>query len=150
MHVRLQTKEDAVNFAAIQRAQATLFRSQYKIGPKCPYGLRDEDIATAFHVSSPSKGGTIVLDKQGGGTEKLKAALPADLHTHYDKLQIDPRFDRFLLLSKGQGVDLALDGMVVGFANDDFYYIVAVWDINGHDIWEPNPGDVRTPLVVWD
>lgn len=144
-----------MNFVAqeigrIRRAQATPFRSAFKIGPKQPYALKDDEIAMVKHVSSPSKGGTMILDKQGNGTEKLKAALPADLHPHYDKLRVDPRFDRFALFSKGQGRDLVLDGMVVGFANDDFYYVVAIWDINGHDIWEPNPGDARTPLIVWD
>jgi len=142
-----------VNFVAqgiadIRRAEATLFRSAFKIGPKQPYALKDEEIAMVTHVSSSSKGGTMILDKQG--TDKLKTVLPEALHAHYDKLRVDPRFDRFALYSKGQGNNVMLDGMVVGFANDDFYYIIAVWDTNGHDIWEPNPGDVHAPLIVWD
>jgi len=136
--------------AGIRRAEATLFRSQFKIGPKQPYALRDEEIAMVTHVSFADKGGTMIVDKQGSGTDKLKEVLPGALHAHYDKLRTDPRFDRFALFSKGQGSDVQLDGMIVGFANDDFYYIVAVWDINGQDIWEPNPGDEDAPLIAWD
>gem|GEM_PF-6356562 len=135
---------------AVHRAQSVLFRSTFKIGPKQPRALNDEEIALVHFCSLPSRGGTHILDEHSEDADELKAILPPALHGHYDKLRADPRFLRFALFSKGQGKDVVLDGMVVGFAKDEFYYIVAVWDINGHDIWEPNPGDERTPLVVWD
>ncbi|MDO8576223.1 MAG: hypothetical protein Q7R90_02815 [bacterium] len=136
--------------ADIKSAQTASFRSRYPIGPKNPIALRDEEIAMVFHVSTPSKGGTMVIDKRGSGTEKLKEMLPRALHPHYDKLRVDSRFDRFVLFAKSHGEGTTNDGMIVGFANDDFYYVVAVWDQIGHDIWEPNPGSGRTPLVKWD
>lgn len=136
--------------ADIRRAQAATFRSQFKIGPKQPYALKDEEIAMVQFNSFPSRGGVTIVEKQGSATEQLKEMLPPALHSLYDKVRVDPRFDRFALFAKSHGEGTTNDGMIVGFANDDFYYILAVWDQDGHDTWEPNPGGARAPLVVWD
>ncbi len=131
-------------------ARTASYRSQFPIGPKAPRALKDEEIAMVHFTCFPSKGGAIVIDKQGSGTEKLKELLPPALHAHYDKLRVDARFDRFVLYAKSFGEGTTNDGLIVGFANDDMYYVVATWDAAGHDIWEPAPGTGHQPLVVWD
>lgn len=130
-------------------AEALPFRSQYPIGPKQPRTLQDEEIAVVQYLSLPSKGGLSILDQRGSETEKVKQMLPDALHAHYDKLSTDERFDRFVFFAKNYGGGKTNDGMIVGFAHDDLYYVVAAWDENGHDIWEPNPG-IDAPLVIWD
>ena len=131
-------------------ARSVSYRSQFPIGPKAPRALKNEEIAMGHFTCSPSKGGAIVVDKQGNTTQKLKELLPSALHAHYDKLRADTRFDRFALFAKSFGNGTTDDGLIVGFANDDMYYVVATWDANGHDIWEPAPGTGHQPMVVWD
>ena len=131
-------------------ARTATLRSQYPIGPKEPRSLNEEEIAMVHFICSPGKGGTIVVEKQSNGSGKLKEMLPPTLHAHYDKLHADPRFDRFVLYAKSHGNGTTDDGLIVGFANDDMYYVVATWDAEGHDIWEPAPGDPRSPLVVYE
>lgn len=139
----------AQGMADIRSSQSKPFRRQYKIGPKNPIALKDEEIAMVQFNSFPSRGGITILDKQGSETEKLKEMLPAALHAHYDKLRADPRFDRIALFGKSFDGNGTNDGMLVAFGRDDMYYVAAVWDGDGHDIWEPHPGGIRDPLVVW-
>lgn len=137
--------------AKIKAAQVDTFRSRYQIGPNQPVGLPDEEIAMIFHVSGPDKGGTRIIDKRREGEgERLKKMTPTALHAHYDKLRADRRFDRFVLFAKSHGNGTTDDAMIVAFGIDEIYYVAAVWDENGHDTWEPVPGDVGTPLVNYE
>ena len=131
----------------MEAARAPSFRSKFQIKPDRPYTLKDEEIARIHFFSEPSKGGIILIDKRGEGEgEKFKKAVPETIRAHYEKLRIDPRFTRFVLYAKTDRAG-TVDAMIVAFAVDDFYYVAAVWDKDGHDIWEPVPGDINTSLV---
>jgi hypothetical protein len=43
-------------------------------------------------------------------------------------------FESFVVFSKGH-----YDGMLMGFGRDGIYYILAVWDAVGFDLWQPQP-----------
>ena len=137
--------------AKVRAAQVLTFRSQYRVDANHPIALSDSDTAMVFHVSGPDKGGTRIIDKrQEGEGERLKTMIPAGLHAHYDKLRADERFDRFLLCAKSHGNGTTDDAMIVAFGKDELYYVVAVWDENGYDVWEPLPGGIDAPLIKYD
>ena len=129
--------------------QRVPFRVQYQILPDRPRALSDEEIAEVMHFSSRSGGGHGIAIDKGEGSEALKALLPTPLHGHYDSLREDKRFNKFVLFAKGPE-----DGMLVGFGEDELYYVIAVWDGHQHETWTPHPGIIHPdgkmdPLVKW-
>ncbi|MFH1178495.1 MAG: hypothetical protein V1711_02115 [bacterium] len=50
-------------------------------------------------------------------------------------------FERFALFAKQDG------GMLVGFGADEVYYVLATWDRNGQDLWQPKWDIHDNPII---
>jgi hypothetical protein len=113
------------------------FREQFPIGPRKHCGAIDKEINRAFFHSSRSERGAVVIDRCDSHSDELKNMLPDTLRQYYDKMRRDPLFTRLVLYTKNFGEGTMNDGMIIGFADDSSKIVLATWDPNGHDVWEP-------------
>lgn len=69
--------------------------------------------------------------------DKIMNLLPEECKDHFEMLQkVKTKygwfFNRFALFAR------PTDGVLVGFGNDDMYYVLIVWDGEGRDLWKPD------------
>lgn len=116
-------------------AQSASFRSKYGgVGPGKQLTFPNQDAAVAHFASGP-KQATILYDgRESGQGERLKRLVPDVFHGHYDKVRENLRFKKFALFTKGgEG-----DGLVLGFDINGACIVLAIWDKEGKDMWEPS------------
>ncbi len=77
---------------------------------------------------------------------KIVGLLSEKCREHFKALQgmrtvRGPFFERFAILAK------PTDGILVGFGKDEVYYVLATWDQNGQDLWQPQQDLCKRPVI---
>lgn len=104
--------------------------------------LTEKDIALVFTAAKEKYSAPPAPDA-------IADMLPtAACKEHFKKLQEmetsdGPFFERFALFTK-----LDNDGLLLGIGADEMYYVVAVWDKNGSDVWQPMSNIFGEPVIA--
>jgi hypothetical protein len=132
------------NIAAYQTAAAVKsLRQMYPFNPNGdPLTLTDGALAAIFSAAIFSVAGahhtSAVLDTRTADEEQFAAALPKEVQEYYHAMREhrwqffsagEAKFDRFVACIRSE-----VDGMLIGFANNDLYYVLATWDSAGHSL----------------
>lgn len=124
----------------LQFAKQTPYREVFKsyVGGENLPTLNDESSALVYVVSNEQ---AVVPD------EIIRKLPPAgkDYFRAFQQMRTARCglfFNRFAVFLKS-----ANDGLLLGFGADDIYYVLAVWDGDGIDFWQPKSNAFNEPVI---
>lgn len=121
-----------------KEAAVKSLRQMYPIHAGMPRTLSDSQligVTVATGVGTPK---AIVVSDKTGNRGELEQYMPEAVKKHYNDVRDKPweffsngqaKFTHMCLFARSKD-----DGILIGFADNDLYYVVASWDITGISI----------------
>ena len=113
-------------------------RQMYPVQEGMPRTLSDGQLSGVMIAAGVGTPNVILLNDKTVNRSRLEQCMPKEIKEHYRNVR-DKSWEFF---SNGQAkfTHMCLfarskdDGILIGFADNDLYYIVASWDITGNSI----------------
>ena len=124
-------------------ATVRTFPQMYPLSGEKVKTLDDLELSAIMFATKQGTFKPSAVDDSKQGREALIAGLPDELKEHYGVIRDkswsfysghDVKFDRVVLLARNGQDGKSYDGILIGFGDNDLYYVLATWDTGGVNI----------------